>query len=159
MALFEKIRAVMDRHVILIIALLILLILAGAVSTTGLLSGDREQRYNDLMAAYSFVTSPEEGIITWTTEEAWKEGMNRLIELCPKEAFQKNFLYGDNEELRQMLRNVRRVKFDGKNREELAELVSELKVVDKSGMGMYKLSVDSKEVKEINNLTGIRMVY
>lgn len=159
MALFEKIRAVLDRHVILIIALLALLILAGAVSTTGLLSGDREQRYNDLMAAYSFVTSPEEGIITWTTEEAWKEGMNRLIELCPKEAFQNNFLYGDNEELRQMLRNVRRVKFDDTNREELAELVSELKVVDKSGMGMYKLSVDSKEVKEINYLTGIRMVY
>ena len=58
-----------------------------------------------------------------------------------------------------MLRNVRRVKFDDKNREELAELVSELNVVDKSGMGMYKLSVDSGEVKEINYLTGIRMVY
>ena len=53
----------------------------------------------------------------------------------------------------------RRVKFDDKNREELAELVSELNVVDKSGMGMYKLSVDSGEVKEINYLTGIRMVY
>ena len=51
------------------------------------------------------------------------------------------------------------MKFDDKNREELAELVSELNVVDKSGMGMYKLSVDSGEVKEINYLTGIRMVY
>ena len=81
----------MDRHVILIIALMILLVLIGAVSTTGLLSGDREQRYNDLMAAYSFVTSPEEGIITWTTEEAWKEGMNRMIELCPRRRFRKTF--------------------------------------------------------------------
>ena len=82
-----------------------------------------------------------------------------MMELCPKELFQNNPLYGDNEVLRQMLRNVRRVKFDDKNREEIVELLMELKVEDNSKWGMYRLKVDKDIVKEINYLTGIRMIY
>ncbi len=159
MSLFDQFRGFMERNAKIIIALMVLLILAGAVSSLGIFSGDREDRFRDLMAAYEFVTDAETGIATWDTEEAWKEGMNQMMDLCPKELFQNNFLYGDNEVLRQMLRNIRRVKFNDKNRAELAQLVMEMHVQDASGMGMYKVKVDAKEVKEINYLTGIRMVY
>lgn len=156
---FQKIRKIMERNAKKIIALMMLFILLGAFANMGLSSTERKARFDALMSAYEFITSEKEGIGLWNTEEKWKEGMNQLIALCPKEGFQTNVLYGDNEMLRQMLRNVRRVKFSDKNRAEVAELVMKLRITDASHMGMYKIKVDHKDVKEINYLTGIRMVY
>ncbi|MBQ8588870.1 MAG: hypothetical protein IJ486_00215 [Firmicutes bacterium] len=157
--MFGRIWAWMNRHAGLVIFLMGVIIVVGAVSTLGIFSGDREERYNQLVKTFEFTVDEETGISTWDTEEAWKEGMNQMMELCPKELFQNNPLYGDNEVLRQMLRNVRRVKFDDKNREEIVELLMELKVEDNSKWGMYRLKVDKDIVKEINYLTGIRMIY
>ena len=126
--MFGRIWAWMNRHAGLVIFLMGVIIVVGAVSTLGIFSGDREERYNQLVKTFEFTVDEETGISTWDTEEAWKEGMNQMMELCPKELFQNNPLYGDNEVLRQMLRNVRRVKFDYKNREEIVELLMELKV-------------------------------
>ena len=43
--------------------------------------------------------------------------------------------------------------------EGMYELVEELKVEDNSKWGMYRCKVDKKQIKEINYLTGIRMIY
>ena len=157
--MFGRIWAWMNRHVGLVIFAMAVIIIGCAIGTTGLLSDDREDRYNQLMDAFAFVVDEENGMATWDTEEKWKDGMNQMMDLCPKELFQNNPLYGDNEVLRQMLRNTRRVKFDDKNREEMVELIMELKVEDNSKWGMYRCKVDDKQVKEINYLTGIRMIY
>ena len=154
-----RIWAWMNRHSGLVIFSMLLVIVAGAVVTMGVFDDDREDRYNQLIAAYEFVSDEEVGIGTWDTEEAWKAGMNEMMDLCPKEMFQNGFLYGDNEVLRSCLRNVRRVKFGDEHIEEIAELVEELKVEDNSKWGMYRCKVDKKQVKEINYLTGIRMIY
>ena len=157
--MFGRIWAWMNRHVGLVIFAMAVIIIGCAIGTTGLLSDDREDRYNQLMDTFAFVVDEENGIATWDTEEEWKDGMNQMMDLCPKELFQNNPLYGDNEVLRQMLRNTRRVKFDDKNREEMVELIMELKVEDNRKWGMHRCKVDDKQVKEINYLTGIRMIY
>ena len=154
-----RIWAWMNRHSGLVIFLMLLVIVSGAVATMGVFDDDREDRYNQLIAAYEFISDEEVGIGTWDSEEAWKAGMNEMMDLCPKEMFQNSVLYGDNEVLRTCLRNVRRVKFGDDDAAEIAELVEELEVEDNSKWGMYRCKVDKKQVKEINYLTGIRMIY
>ncbi|MBO5667275.1 MAG: hypothetical protein J6S45_07495 [Firmicutes bacterium] len=154
-----RIWAWMNRHSGLVIFLMLLVIISGAVATMGVFDDDREDRYNQLIAAYEFISDEEVGIGTWDSEEAWKTGMNEMMDLCPKEMFQNSVLYGDNEVLRTCLRNVRRVKFGDDDAAEIAELVEELEVEDNSKWGMYRCKVDKKQVKEINYLTGIRMIY
>ena len=157
--MFGRIWAWMNRHAGLVIFAMAVIIVGCAIGTTGLFSDDRKDRYDQLMDTFAFVVDEENGMATWDTEEEWKDGMNQMMDLCPKELFQNNPLYGDNEVLRQMLRNTRRVKFDDKNREEMVELIMELKIEDNSKWGMYRCKVDDKQVKEINYLTGIRMIY
>lgn len=154
-----RIWAWMNRHSGLVIFSMLLVIVAGAVGTMGVFDDDREERYNQLIDAFEFIVDEEVGIATWDTEEAWKDGMNVMMDLCPKELFQTNPLYGDNEVLRTCLRNVRRIKFGDKNAEEIIELLQGLKVEDNSKWGMYRCKVDKKQIKEINYLTGIRMIY
>ena len=155
----ERIWAWMNRHAIFVIGSMVAFILVLGIFTTGVLTEDREVRYNQLIEAYEFLVDEEEGISTWTTEESWKAGMVKMIELSPKDAFLKNALYGDNEALRDMMRNVRRVSFDNKKRDEVVELVMGLKVEDDSKWGLHRCKVDKKQIKEINYLTGIRMIY
>ena len=157
--MFGRIWAWMNRHAGLVIGFMVVVILAGAATTTGIFSGDREERYNQLIGAYEFLVDEEVGMETWDTEEAWKAGMNELMDRCPKDLFQSNPLYGDNEVLRTCLRNIRRQKFGDEDNEEIIELLKELKVEDNSKWGMYRCKVDEKQIKEINYLTGIRMIY
>ena len=157
--MFGRIWAWMNRHAFFVIGMMVVVILLGAVGTTGLFSKDREDRYNQLIATYEFLVDENEGIATWTTEESWKAGMAEMMRLCPKELFQTNMLYGDNENLRTMMRNLKRVDFNDKKREELVTLVMGLEVEDDSKMGFYRCEVDAKQLKEINYLTGIRMIY
>lgn len=157
--MFERIWAWMNRHAIFVIGTMVAFILVLGIITTGVFTEDREARYNQLIEAYEFLVDEEEGISTWTTEESWKAGMVKMIDLSPKDAFLKNALYGDNEALRDMMRNVRRVSFDNKKRDEVVELVMGLKVEDDSKWGLHRCKVDKKQIKEINYLTGIRMIY